>query len=303
MSSLVTQTSTPFVSSASPSSSSSGERPGGGRGRLELSVCAAGYVAIPHDEIDGWRRKAPSVPGLEMSPGFLKPVDEQTVCVFLATAQAMVAAGLDASRFKEWGVVAAPRFLGRVFDAGTFHKFLQIGGGAVSVHLIPQQSQHAVSGAISVAFGMQGPNFGVAGGPGGAAEALLTGFSAYDPSVVPGLWLCLSEFDPEATPSREGKHTVPAVCHALAIALSLDPNSAQGLNGPRLALEWSLSEGRVEATEGEPSGSSGLTVASLAGPIVAAARGAASESHVWNLGGGYRLEVSGGSAASLGGEL
>lgn len=282
MPSTFTAPKTPFVSSACSSTAPLAPALAPRVGRLELGLVAAGAVSVPHDEIDGWRRKAPVVAGASLAPGFLKPVDEQTVCCYLAVAQAMQEAGLDGGSFKEWGVLAAPRFLGRVFDAGTFHKFLQIGGGGVSVHLIPQQSQHAVSGAISVAFGMQGPNFGIAGGPRGLAEALLVGFSAYDPSVVPGLWLLLSEFDPEATPDRAGKHTTPAVCHALALALSLDAAH----HGPQLALQWELSG--EAAREVAPQ----LTVANLSGPLVTAARGIVRDAARWDLGGGFRLEVA-----------
>jgi len=278
------QAQTPFVSSASTTdaAASPSTRSGGGSGRLELAIRAAGYVAIPYAEIDPLRRRLPEVPGLEVSPGFLKPVDEQTVCVFHAVAHAIRDAGLDAAGFKEWGVLAAPRFLGRVFDAGTFHRFLQIGGGAVSVHLIPQQSQHAVSGAISVALGMQGPNFGIGGGQRSLSEALLTGFSAYDPSVVPGMWLVLSEFDPEARPDRQGKHTTPAVCHALAIALSHEPPT-----GARLSLEWKPHDPAHAETASPP-----LTVAGLAEPIVSAARGDGREPVTWELPGGFRVQVS-----------
>lgn len=285
MATVCTQPLTPFVSSASlpDSAASSAHRAGGGSGRLELALLGAGYVAIPHAEIDPLRRRLPEVPGLEVSPGFLKPVDEQTVCVFHAVAQAIRDAGLNPAEFKEWGVLAAPRFLGRVFDAGTFHRFLQIGGGAVSVHLIPQQSQHAVSGAISVALGMQGPNFGIGGGSHSLSEALLTGFSAYDPSVVPGMWLLLSEFDPEARPDRQGKHTSPAVCHALALALSHTPAT-----GARLALEWD----RHDASAATLDGASQLTVAGLAEPIMAVARAERRDSVTWKLNGGFRLQVS-----------
>lgn len=274
---------TSFVSSAGASSANSAaeERSRQGRGRLELALRAAGYVAIPCGEIDGYRRRLPEVPGLNVSPAFLKPVDEQTVCVFHAVAQAILDAGLDAGQFKEWGVLAAPRFLGRVFDAGTFHRFLEIGGGAVSVHLIPQQSQHAVSGAISVALGMQGPNFGIGGGPRSVTEALLTGFSAYDPSVVPGMWLVLSEFDPEARPDRQGKHTTPAVCHALALALSHEP-----ADGPRVALEWDFAGAASQSSAGTPA------VAELAAPLVAAARGVCRDVAEWSLDGGFRFQVS-----------
>src|SRR5262245_40146878 len=111
-----TQRSTSFVTLAS-----STDEPPTASGRLDLGLCAAGYVAVPHAEIDPLRRKMPVVAGVELPPGFLKPVDEQTVCVYCAVAQAINDAQLDGTSFKEWGVLAAPRYLGRVFDAGTFH--------------------------------------------------------------------------------------------------------------------------------------------------------------------------------------
>lgn len=278
MAAVCSQEATRFVSSVSTVEATTQREDR--RGKLELAIRAAGYVAVPHAEIDGMRRRVPEVPGLEIAPGFLKPVDEQTVCVFHAVAQAILSAGLRVTDLKEWGALAAPRFLGRVFDAATFHRFLQIGGGGVSVHLIPQQSQHAVSGAISVALGMQGPNFGIGGGPRSLSEGLLTAFSAYDPSVVPGLWVLLSEFTPEAWPDRQGKHTTPAVCHALALALSHEPAT-----GPRLALEWNLPDAAsTSSTSIDPP-----TLAELAEPLMAIARGDERPAAVWRLDDGFRL--------------
>ena len=51
------------------------------------------------------------------------------------------------------------------------------GGVAVSPHIVPQCSLHSLAGAVSVAFGMHGPNIGTSGGEHAVSEGLFTSLS------------------------------------------------------------------------------------------------------------------------------
>ncbi len=121
--------------------------------------------------------------------------------------------------FADWGVLAAPRLPGRLSGAATLNRFVELGVPAISPHIIPQHSLHAVSSAVSVALGMHGPNFGIGGGPESTAEGLLAALTFLRTARVPGMWLVLTEWDREPIPDGQGGSVTPAVCCASALAL------------------------------------------------------------------------------------
>src|SRR5438067_465552 len=82
----------------------------------------------------------------------------------------------------------------------------------LSPHFIPHRSQHAISGTISQALKIHGPNFGAGGGPGAAAEALLAGAVLLEGSRLPGVWVVLTGWDPEYVPDPEGRPTCETTC-------------------------------------------------------------------------------------------
>src|ERR1700751_1917728 len=99
------------------------------------------------------------LPSLRQRPGpglggslpatFLRHADEQTVAALAAVLHAIQECGMSVADFKEWGVVAAPHFLGRAMLAAALQRLAAEGAWGISPHLIPHRSQHAVSGTIS----------------------------------------------------------------------------------------------------------------------------------------------------------
>ena len=91
--------------------------------------------------------------------------------------------------------------------------------------IIPMLSLHSISGTLSMALGCHGPNFGVGGGEGHLGEALLAATATIREDSCPGLWLVMTECDPEPIPDVHGRVMAPAEGHAVALALVPEPAS------------------------------------------------------------------------------
>jgi hypothetical protein len=173
-------------------------------------------------------RKNPVVPAdKQPASGFLKNSDDQTVLALTAITRAMATLRRPTMAFQDWGVVAAPNLFGR---AGIFQSLLGFrrdGAWGVTPHMIPHHSLHAVSGTISQALGLYGPNFGVGGGPHAVAEALLAAATMVSENTLPGLWVVMSGHDTEYLPDASSPQVDnPATCLAAALAL-MQPTSAK----------------------------------------------------------------------------
>jgi hypothetical protein len=174
--------------------------------------------------------------GQPLPAAFLKHADEQTVVALAAVFRAVHHFDLAQTCFHHWGVIAASCFLGRATLAVALQRFTLEGAWGVSPHLIPHRSLHSVSGTISQALQVHGPNFGVGGGPGSTSEALLVAGALLARDRLPGLWVVLTGWDAEPVldlrggPSANGHKTAKA-CAALALALAADQ---PGRPGPRL---------------------------------------------------------------------
>lgn len=216
--------------------------------------------------------------GERLPPSFLKHADEQSVAGLAAVLRAIDRHGLAATRFTDWGVLGAPRFLGRVALAATMHRFAAEGAWGISPHLIPHRSLHAVSGTVSQALKIHGPNYGVGGGPRGADEALLSAASLLAGGALPGLWVALTGWEPEPVPDREGRVGNPAVCHAVALALVAE---RPGWDGPRL---------HVEAGPAAEPGAGPVSLEGLAAALTAAEPG--QPPVAWSLAGGGRVRLA-----------
>jgi hypothetical protein len=151
---------------------------------------------------------------------FLKHADEQTVVGLSAIFHAIAAHGLRDVSFRDWGVVAAPRFLARSMMITTLQRFLAEGAWGVSPHMIPHRSLHSISGTISHALKINGPNFGVGGGHGGAVEVLLAAVALLDRMRLPGLWVVWTAQEPDGEMDLAGHGDPATVCRALAVALA-----------------------------------------------------------------------------------
>jgi hypothetical protein len=149
----------------------------------------------------------------------LRYSDEQTVAGVAAVFTAIESSAADPGSFEAWGVVAAPRYLGRESLAQTLRSFDAEGVWGVSPHLIPHFALHAVSGTISQGLGLHGPNLGVGGGLYATAEGVLAALTWLTTGVAPGVWLVLSGWSPELVPDGRGDAPVEGECQALALAL------------------------------------------------------------------------------------
>jgi hypothetical protein len=166
------------------------------------------------------RKQPGSLHGEPLPASFLKHADEQTVVGLAAVYRAIQDSGLQTTCFRDWGVLAAPRFLGRPAMAAALQRFQAEGAWGVSPHLIPHRSLHSISGSVSQALKIHGPNFGVGGGPGAAAEALIAAVSLLEGKKMPGVWVVLSCLDPEQAPDETGRPTAGTRCVGLALALT-----------------------------------------------------------------------------------
>jgi len=207
---------------------------------LRCAVVGFGGIRVPADQLSSLRQNPGSNPGQPISPSFLKHADEQTVVSVAALFQAIERHGLADTSFTNWGVLAAPRYLGRITTAHAFQRFAAEGAWGISPHLIPHRTLHAISGTMSQALQIHGPNLGVGGGPEADIEVMrvATAFLA-DPNL-PGLWVVMSGWNPEPVPfpqptpdtpssSINGFHPVPQ-CQAVAIALTPPRPDWEGLS-------------------------------------------------------------------------
>jgi hypothetical protein len=181
-------------------------------------LLAYAAVRVLPEELPALRQHPGPGLGERLPAGLLKHADEQTVVGLAAILEAIDRYRLTLP-FTDWGVLGATRFLGRVTLAASMRRFAAEGAWGLSPHLIPHRSPHALSGTISQALKIHGPNFGVGGGPHGAGEAVLTAAALLGTRPLPGAWVVLTGWDPEPAPDRDGGSATPAACCAAALAL------------------------------------------------------------------------------------
>ncbi len=188
---------------------------------VSCEVAADAVVRAGPETLAELRRHPGPAPHMSPPASLLKHADEQTVAGLCAVYQAIVRAGWQGACFRDWGVVAAPRFLGRPAMVAALQRFAAEGAWGVSPHLIPHRSLHSVSGTISQALQIHGPNFGVGGGPGGPLEGLLAATALLIGKQLPGVWMVLTCLSPEGPPDEAGQ--MPSGSQAIGMALALTP--------------------------------------------------------------------------------
>jgi hypothetical protein len=186
---------------------------------LQAAVVAAGSAAVPLGQFAPLRKEPPKFGPVELSGHFLKHADEQTIVALQAIGRAVKQYDLDPRQMADWGIVAAPRYIGRLAGASILDRFANLGGSGVLPHTVAQNSLHSISGAASIALGLHGPNVGVGGGPWAIGDGLVAALTLFDTAHVPGIWLLLTQFDPEPIPDEVGRPLNESVCHAVALAL------------------------------------------------------------------------------------
>lgn len=183
------------------------------------SVLAAGALQVPVDAVAGLRKVPGRASGRRSSTSLLKHADDQTVLGVSAVLRTIEQSGWQDRDFSAWGVVAAPRFPGRLSLAPSLEKFQQRGPASVSPLIIPNLSLHAMAGSISLAINAHGTNFGVGGGHGHLIEALLCALTIR-PDTGCGLWVVATQWNPEPIPDTTGASVIPAAGVAVALALA-----------------------------------------------------------------------------------
>src|SRR5262245_34601730 len=179
----------------------------------------------------------------------MRQADDQTVLGLAALQRAIRSAGWGERSFADWGLLGAPRFLGRARVAAALERFRGSGPRGMSALLLPHLSLHSPAGALTLALDLHGPNFGVGGGIGSLSEALLGSLALLDEGL-PGLWLVLTAWDPEPLPDDNGQCAEPTVGHGLGLALMPPAPLSPGLSlrfQPEGALAPDAPEGCVPA--------------------------------------------------------
>lgn len=211
-------------------------------------VAAFGTAEFNGGELGALRQKPG--PARRLPPALLRHSDEQTVACVTAVWQALERYNLADADFSDWGVIAAPRYLGRSEMANAVAKYAAEGAWGISPHLIPHRSLHSISGTISQALGIHGPNFGIGGGSEAAGEIFLSVSTLLERERLPGLWLVMSGWDQEPAPKPDASST----CGAVALALVTESSGAA--TGRRLRILPAVGEDRS-------SGKSPLTLEAL----------------------------------------
>ena len=191
-------------------------------------ACTLAGCAVCRAPVEGLAelRRQPGLPCGEPLPlTFLKHADEQTVAAVVAVFEAVRTHGLAQpdrpSPFRDWGVLAAPRFLGRPTLTAALPRFQTEGAWGVSPHVVPHRSLHSVSGTVSQALKIHGPNFGVGGGPGGELEGLIAAMVLLHDMKLPGVWVVFSRLEPEGDTDPATARPAPGtMAHGLALALT-----------------------------------------------------------------------------------
>jgi hypothetical protein len=262
-------------------------------------VAGHAEARVAAEAVPELRRQPGPVPGEPLPASFLKHADEQTVAGLTAVYRAVHDHALGAAfpqGFRDWGVVAGPRFLGRPAMAASLQRYLAEGAWGVSPHMIPHRSLHSISGTVSQALKVHGPNFGVGGGPGCEAEALLVATALLERRRLPGVWVVLTRLDPELPPDDSGRPTPGTFCQALALALVPARDGWPGLR-LRLSVEPRAGEGPAGVPPA-PAPAFGLdTLLSLLRQVEGGAGPAAAPL------GGARVELTKPAAASAAGPV
>lgn len=249
-------------------------------------------VEVPLTEIRALR-DAPSPAGAPaLPPRFLRHCDEHTVVGVRAVLEAIAAMPEPAASFARYGVIGAPLQAGRISAAQTLSQVAKAGGIAVSPHIVPQCSLHALASAVSVGLGMHGPNIGASGGPEALSEGLVAAMSLVRSAGCDGLWLVFSEWDEEPILDDAGSPTNDPLCRAVAVAIR--PHTAADTAAVTLSLAAADSPAPRDASANPP----GSALATFAWALGACAGGGAIASWVHECPWGAEIRIAASSAAA-----
>jgi hypothetical protein len=192
---------------------------------MDCGLSGWGVVRIPWGEIPHWRKNPGPSAGLTPGP-HLKLADEQTVLACAAVLNACDRAGWTPTGFAEWGILAAPTYIGRARYAHVLRRFQKMAVRGVSPLVVPTMSNHSVAGTICLILRSHGPNFGVGGSTPMVDELFLNALSFCDRQRCLGLWAIMTAWDPEPIPDGDGQSLTPAT--GVGVALALVPHASKG---------------------------------------------------------------------------
>ena len=186
-----------------------------------FDLLAHAAVSLSPEAIQAMRRAPLRGFGDTFSVSSLKHFDDQTMAVLSALIVALGDGERDpvTNPFREWGVLAAPRNLGRALMGPSVFRFHEEGAWGVSPHLIPHHSLHSISGTVSQFLKAKGPNFGLGGALGSEVELLLTAPGLLEDLRVPGLWLVFSRVEPDSSPFADGRPHPDSRVEAVTLAV------------------------------------------------------------------------------------
>jgi hypothetical protein len=257
---------------------------------VRCDVVASAVFQAPADQFPALRQNPGPLQGKPPPTGFLKHSDEQTVAGLLAVQRAIEAYRLEDTPLTDWGVVAAPRFLGRGAMVPALERFATEGAWGISPHLIPHRSLHSISGTLSQALKIHGPNFGAGGGIEGSSEALLMAAGMLSSNRLPALWLVFTGWMPEpfeeCGPSSYVCPEVPHVPVCSAVALALRPPSPE-FAGPWLDI---IPAGAINGRARNPAATARLF--SLENLAAALAVGPTMPPQTWDLSCGGNVQLT-----------
>ena len=204
-------------------------------------VLAAGGVRVPWAEIPNLRKSFGSHRGQALAP-LVRQSDEQTVLALAAVMRAVDGAGWRERSFANWGVVASGRSFGRMRFDTAIERYRRLKTRGASPLVVPHLSLHALSGTLSIALGMHGPNYGVSGQADHLGETLLAGLGLIEREDVDGLWVVACDFDPEPTLDADGEPASDVVGHAAALAINREASTIELTLGPGIQSGGRLSK-------------------------------------------------------------
>lgn len=155
------------------------------RDDLVLGVRAWGYHETDTADLARLRQQLNQAGADAWPSSLLKNADGQTLVGLAAVVQAAEKHSIDVKATSGWGIVSAPRKLGRETMVETLLAFQEEGAFGVLPHVIPNHSLHSISGAISIALRIHGPNLGV----GQPDEALLVAADWLESEQASGVWV------------------------------------------------------------------------------------------------------------------
>ena len=156
---------------------------------VSVRVVAAGRVACPVAEIPNLRAPLQQFFGDKISVSILKQADELTLFSLTALRSAIIRHQLTAEQQAGWGVAANPCLPGRLRMADTIAKYHEQGAWSVTPHFIPHCLLHSLSGLLSQALALNGPNMGIGGVPGTEEDVCLGMASWIAGGDVTGGWM------------------------------------------------------------------------------------------------------------------